>query len=407
MDRLISTGQPLDNEMRIIRADGAERIFHSRAVAIINEAGRTIRVQGMSQDITERKNEEERLRKSEALLSQAEQIADFGSWETDLKTKKTTLSKNLLQVYGLSSESDWTPEGYWARVHPDDRTRARKLIDEAVAECKPFQIRVRYRTPDGTYRVHLSRAVQIPGADGRAERSIGVSHDITDQVRAEEELHELSSRLLKLQDETRRQIARDLHDSVSQKLLTISLNLAQLAECAEIREDRPRQILANTREDIRDLSKEIRSLSYLLHPPLLDELGLVSAIEEYAKGFSERTGIELSFDSPSDPSRLASECELALFRVVQEALRNIQKHSGAAKGSIRLARNSDELVLEISDSGRGMAGQRLSKKLPSAGRLGVGILGMRERMRQLGGRLEISSGEWGTKVKAVLPLHKQ
>ena len=407
MDRLISTGQPLDNEMRIIRADGAERIFHSRAVAIANEAGRTIRVQGMSQDITERKNEEERLRKSEALLSQAEQIADFGSWETDLKTKKTTLSKNLLQVYGLSSESDWTPEGYWARVHPDDRARARKLIDEAVAECKPFQFRVRYRTPEWTYRVHLSRAVQIPGPDGRAERSIGVSHDITDHVRAEEELRELSGRLLKLQDETRRQIARDLHDSVSQRLLTISLNLARLAECAEIREEQPRQILANTREDIRDLSKEIRSLSYLLHPPLLDELGLVSAIEEYAKGFSERTGIELSFEPPADPSRLPSECELALFRVVQEALRNIQKHSGATKGVIRFARGSDGLVLEIADSGRGMAGQRLSKESVGAGRLGVGILGMRERMRQLGGRLEISSGEWGTEVKAVLPLQGQ
>ena len=407
MDLLISTGQSLDNEMRIIRADGAERVFHSRAVAIADEAGRTIRVQGMSQDITERKNEEERLRKSEALLSQAEQIADFGSWETDLKTKRTTLSKNLLQVYGIASEEDWNREGYWARVHPEDRARARKLIDEAVAECKPFQFRVRYRMPDGTYRVHLSRAIQIPGPDGRPERSIGVSHDITDQVRAEEELRELSSRLLKLQDETRRQIARDLHDSVSQKLITISLNLAKLAECAEIREERPRQILANTREDIRDLSKEIRSLSYLLHPPLLDELGLVSAIEEYAKGFSERTGIELNFEAPTNPCRLPSECELALFRVVQEALRNMQKHSRTANGSIRFVRDSDELVLEISDSGRGMAGQRLSKEPAGTGRLGVGILGMRERMRQLGGRLEISSGEWGTKVRAVLPLQGQ
>lgn len=405
MDLLISTGQPLDNEMRVVRADGSVRIFHSRAVAITDDAGRIVRIQGMSQDVTERKNEEERLRRSEALLSQAEQIADFGSWETDLKSGRSTLSKHLLQMYDLASEEEWNREAYWERVHPEDRVRARSIVERATAECKPFEFVVRYRGRDGAYRIHFSRAIQISGPDGRAERSIGVAHDITDQVRAEEELRQLSSRLLQLQDEAKRQIARDLHDSVSQKLLTISLNLAQLAKSAGIRHKRARDILADTRKDVRDLSKEIRSLSYLLHPPLLDELGLVSAIGEYAKGFSQRSGIDVDFEMPSDVGRMSKECEMALFRIVQEALGNIQKHSGSPTGRIRLTRGADEIVLEISDAGRNIVGENLEKRLASTGGLGVGILGMRERMRQLGGRLEISSGDWGTTVRAVLPVH--
>ena len=404
MNLLISTGQPLDNELRVVRADGSVRIIHSRAVAITNDAGRVVRIQGMSQDVTERKNEEKQLRKSEALLSHAEQIADFGSWETDLNTGRSTLSKNLLQMYGLDFEEQWDRETFWERVHPEDRTRARSIIEKAIAECKPFEFVVRYRSREGTYRVHFNRAIQIPGPEGKAERSIGVSHDITEQVRAEEELRQLSSRLLQLQDQERKRIARDLHDSVSQKLLTINLNLAQFAKSDDVRTKHARQILADTRRTVRDLSKEIRSLSYLLHPPLLDELGLASAIEEYAKGFSQRSGIELTFEMPSDAGRLPKESETALFRIVQEALANIQKHSGSTRGGIRLAREGNEVVLEIADEGRGMPSEDVTKRPTGSRTLGVGILGMRERMRQLSGRLEITSGDRGTTVKAVLPL---
>jgi len=401
MSNLVETGHPLDNEMRIIRPDGGVRVLHSRAVAITDGTGRTVRVQGMSQDITERKNEEERLRKSEALLSQAEEIADFGSWETDLRTGTSRLSKQLLRMYGLKSEKEWDRDAYWERVHPEDRESARALAQQAIADCKPFQFSVRYRGSDGTYRVHLTRAIQIPGPDGKAERSIGVAHDITDQVRAEQELHNLSSRLLRLQDEARRQIARDLHDSFAQQLVAVSLNLSQLGKCTGAAlSKRARQILADTRNDVRYLSKEIRTLSYLLHPPLLDELGLATAIEEYAKGFSKRSGIALRLELAFDSGRLSTESETALFRIVQEALGNMQKHSGSSTGTIRLLRENEGIILELSDSGRGVAGISQTGE----GMLGVGILGMRERMRQLGGTLEILSADSGTTVRAVLPI---
>lgn len=369
--------------------------------------GEIIGVVATVRDITERKRTEDRLKKGETLLTQAEQLANVGSWELDVRTGQSTLSKNLVRILGLAREEDWDPAAYWERVHPEDRARARSVIERAKAECKPFEFIARYRSPEGTYRVHFNRAIQIPGPEGKTERSIGVSHDITEQVRAEEELRQLSSRLLQLQDQERRRIARDLHDSVSQKLVAISLNLAQFAKSEDVRTKHARQMLADTRRTVRELSKEIRSLSYLLHPPLLDELGLASAIEEYAKGFSQRSGINLEFESASDVGRMSKESETALFRIVQEALGNIQKHSGSSSGKIRLRRSGNEVVLELTDAGRGMAAENLRKRLASSGKLGVGILGMRERMRQLGGRLEITSGDWGTTVKAVLPLRSE
>ena len=365
--------------------------------------GEIIGVVATVRDITDRKRTEDRLRKSETLLAQAEQLANVGSWEMDVKTGQSTLSKNLVRIYGLDSDEEWDREAYWSRVHPADRERFRSVTRKATEECKPFEYVVRYRSKDGSYRVHFLRAVQVPGPDGKTERSIGVAHDITEQVRVEEELRQLSSRLLRLQDQERRRIARDLHDSVSQKLLTINLNLAQFGKSDDIRSKQARRVLADTRRTVRDLSREIRSLSYLLHPPLLDELGLASAIEEYAKGFSQRSGIDLEFEMPAAVGRMPKDSEMAFFRIVQEALGNIQRHSGSSRGRIWLGRDGDDVVLEVTDEGRGMPVDKLGEVETSLGTLGVGILGMRERMRQLGGRLEILSGERGTTIRAVLP----
>jgi PAS domain S-box-containing protein len=370
-----------------------------------DDNGEIIGVVATVRDVTERKREEEQLRKSEALLAQAEQLTKCGSFELDLKTGKWTLSKNLRQIHSLAfSGAEWNREEYWARVHPEDRKRIRADVERGLAKCKPFEHVFRYRAPDGTYRVLSARAIQIPGPDGRTERSIGVTQDITDQTRGEEELRQLSGRLLQLQDEERRRIARDLHDSVSQNLLGISLGLAQLGKSADVRSKWGKQTLKDTRKMVKDLCKEIRSLSYLLHPPLLDELGLASTVEEYVKGFSQRSGIDFEFEMAADIGRLSPESETALFRIVQEALGNIQKHSGSATGRTRLTKEHGEIVLEISDRGRGMRARHPQGRQAGRRKLGVGILGMRERMRQLGGRLEISSGSRGTTVRATLPL---
>ncbi len=243
----------------------------------------------------------------------------------------------------------------------------------------------------------MAPSESTPSAPSKYQGRMGAPTDRLESRRTsrikrvrEEELRQLSGRLLQLQDEERRRIARDLHDSASQKLLAISLSLAQLSKSADVRSNRGKQVLTDTRKMVRDLCKEIRSLSYLLHPPLLDELGLASAVEEYVKGFSKRSGIDLEFEMAVDIGRLSPESETALFRIVQEALGNIQKHSGSSTGKTRLTKEHGEIVLEISDSGRGMQAEHLQERQVGPRTLGVGILGMRERMRQLGGRLDIS-----------------
>ncbi|MGD0957505.1 MAG: PAS domain S-box protein [Candidatus Acidiferrales bacterium] len=402
-DEMLSRGASADNVLRFVTANGDVRLFHSRAIAITDGAGRVVRVRGMSQDITERKREEERLRRSEAVLSQAEQLTNSGSWESDLRTGKSSLSKHLLQMYGLASEADWDRDVFWQRVYPADRERARGIIDRATADCKPFEYTLRYRAPDGTFRVHSVRAIQIPGADGRAERSIGVAQDITNQTRVEEDLRRLSQELLRARDDERRNVARTLHDSAGQSLVALKMVLGGLREGLPGKGDRSHELLESAIELAGGAIREVRTLSYLMHPPLLDEVGLALALQWYAKGFAERSGIEVSVDVPENFGRHSQEIETTLFRVVQEALTNAHRYSGSRTAKIRLAIENGQIRTEVQDRGRGMQTSRPVENLPAP--LGVGIAGMRERIKQLNGVFEIESvpGQ-GTTVRAILPL---
>ena len=402
-NEMLSRGASADNVLRFVTANGDVRLFHSRAIAITDGAGRVLRVRGMSQDITERKREEERLSRSEAVLSQAEQLTNSGSWELDLRTGKSTLSKHLLQMYGLASEEDWNPDVFWERVHPADRERAREITDRAAADCKPFEYIVRYRAPDETLRVHSVRAIQIPGADGRTERSIGVAQDITNQTRVEEELRRLSQELLRARDDERRNVARTLHDSAGQSFVALKMVLGSLRERLPEKEARSRELLESAIELAGGAIREVRTLSYLMHPPLLDEVGLASTLQWYAKGFAERSGIEVSVDVPENFGRHSQEIETTLFRVVQEALTNAHRYSGSRTARIRLAIEGGQIRTEVQDQGCGMQLSLPTENLPAP--LGVGIAGMRERIKQLNGVFGIESAPGqGTTIRAILPL---
>jgi signal transduction histidine kinase len=221
---------------------------------------------------------------------------------------------------------------------------------------------------------------------------------------AERAIHQLTTQLLQLQDEERRRIGRELHDGLAQTVLAVNLSLAQVRQSIEPRNESAEKSLLKARALMGHMSREIRTLSYLLHPPLLDDLGLVSALKEYTLGFSERSGIDTQFYLLSDFGRLPQPIETALFRVVQESLTNIQRHSGSPSAKIRLRRESSTVVLEVIDFGRGM--RTPSNGNPQSGeiRLGVGVPGMHERMAQLGGRLEIDSSSAGTTVRATILL---
>jgi PAS domain S-box-containing protein len=228
--------------------------------------------------------------------------------------------------------------------------------------------------------------------------------DVSGLKKAKEELRQLSTRLLKLQDEERRRIGRELHDGLAQSVLAVNLNLAQVRRSTLPLDENSERALDKARDVLHQMSQEIRTLSYLLHPPLLDDLGLASAVKQYAIGFSERSGIATEVELQPDFPRLYQDAETALFRIVQAALANIQRHSGSATARICLQRDSGQVTLEISDRGCGMNGTQPGDGARGSAQLGVGILGMRERVAQLGGHLQIESNPSGTTVKVTIPM---
>ncbi len=232
----------------------------------------------------------------------------------------------------------------------------------------------------------------------------GIIRDITERKLAEASLRQLTARLLQAQDEERRRIARELHDSTGQYLSAIQMNLGILEQAKNKLEPSEVNSLADSIMLAERCVAEIRTLSYLLHPPMLDEVGLGSAVPWYAQGFAKRSGLKVKLDVPADFPKLPQEVEVVLFRVLQEALTNIHRHSGSAVASIRLSVDDSNVRLEISDQGKGMPAGMIKRAAGDSRGLGVGIAGMRERVKELGGRLEIQSSAQGTVVRASLPL---
>jgi signal transduction histidine kinase len=237
---------------------------------------------------------------------------------------------------------------------------------------------------------------------GQAELELRVRKRTSQLDLANSNLRDLSARLLQMQDEERRRIARELHDSVGQLLVGLSLNMSTVR--AEIeRLTKAAAVLSDSENLIQEMSKEVRTISHLLHPPLLDEAGLASAIRWYIDGFAQRSHIKVELDCPDDFGRLPRDVETAMFRVVQESLTNIHRHSGSLVAQIRCRRIQERVLVEVQDHGTGIPTEKIAM-LASVGTPGVGIRGMRERVRQLGGNLEITSDSKGTTVAARLPV---
>ena len=233
-------------------------------------------------------------------------------------------------------------------------------------------------------------------------RSAHVSEDRRIRlVSANEDLQHLSANLLNAQDGERRRIARELHDGIGQYLAAIKMSF-NVAISEDPRLDGNRGPLQDCRQLLERCTREVRTMSHLLHPPLLEEMGLASAVPWYVEGFTERSGIGVELEMPSEFSRLSQPVEMVLFRVVQESLTNVHRHSGSKSAAIRLRLHSEDVELMIQDQGKG-----LGDLGADPAKTGVGIAGMRERVRELGGKFEIDSGSQGTSVTVTLPLQKR
>jgi signal transduction histidine kinase len=344
----------------------------------------------------ERKRADEALRESEERLHLAITAAIVAIWEFNP-------INGIHRVVGCPDEL-WAP-----RLHAEDQQRVLSSFFEALkSQATTWSAEYRFPRSDGQWSYIHDRAVISRDTSGRAIRVVGAMVDVSGQKRAEEalqrsndKLHQLSRDLLRTQDYERRRIARELHDSTAQLLAALSINLTRLQDSA-LEPQRRTQALSEAIELAADCSAEIRTVTYLLHPPLLAEVGLPSALQAYAQGFNQRTGIHVEIKISADFGRLSDEMETTIFRIVQEGLANVHRHSGSPLAVIRLDRDADQVRLVLQDRGCGFSEEH--RKAKGFVNFGVGIMGMRERAEQFGGRLELTSNDSGARLTVILPL---
>src|SRR6202158_4339919 len=285
-----------------------------------------------------------------------------------------------------------------------------ELLKKLVAEANHGMVRGEIRLNIDKQRPRTIRLTLSPVRENGIKTLCVVATELTELIETNEalrvselSLRQLSARLLKLQDEERRRIARDLHDTTGQKIAVLSMTLDRLAKLVDTKKADVKDALAESRDVVGRIGEEIRTLSYLLHPPLLDECGLASAVLWYAEGFKKRSGIYLNVSIDDELVRLTTDAETALFRVLQESLTNVHRYSGSPSAEIHIFQSARKVHLEIVDHGKGVKAGMERPAFAGAPTLGVGIPGMRERIRQLGGQLEVEFSNEGTRVYASLP----
>jgi PAS domain S-box-containing protein len=405
--------------------EGKRRHMETHAAPLRNPDGTIVHL-AVTSDISDRKQAEESLRRSE------ERFRALVNASSDVVYHMSPDWSEMRQLDGKGFIADTgKPRRDWLNEYIDvaDQSLVLRTIRDAVRTKSMFELEHRVRRIDGTMGWTYSRAVPLFDANGAIVEWFGAATDVTARREVEEkyrklaqtldaevrartrelqeqsdQVRELSWQLLRSQDEERRHIARELHDSAGQTLTVLGINLAQLAQKAGRNAPELAGEAEQIQETVQQLHREIRTTSYLLHPPLLDENGLYSAVSWYVQGLLERSDLEVHLDMSKDFGRLPREMELVIFRLVQECLTNIHRHSESKTASIRISREANQITLDIRDQGKGMSPERLVEI--RSGRSGVGITGMRERLRQFEGTMNIESNRSGTRVLTAIPIPK-
>src|SRR5436190_1753350 len=368
------------------------------------------------QNLTSPNPEELRLPVAPSLDSEV-QLAE----ELRQKTELLKLSREAVLVVDLSDKlafwSDGAEQLYgWKRAEALGRSPLELLqtqLPRPVAQIETILRRephwegeLKQTTRYGARISVSSRWALWRDLSGRTLGRFQLDSDITRRKNVEQELRVLSGRLLTIRDEERRRWARELHDSVGQLLVGITMNLSILQRQLDGAAPIDSKFLSESMQLTNEALQEIRTLSYLLHPPMLDEVGLASALRWFASGFTKRSQIEIDLEIPESLGRFPRDLEIAAFRIVQETLTNVHRHSGSSTAKITIWRSANQLRLKVEDQGKGMILPAFGKDDRENAILGVGISGIRERVRQLAGQMQIRSGEWGTELEAVFPLEE-
>ena len=423
----LNAGQSWTGEFPVKRKDGKEFTALVTDSPILGRNGELIGIVGVSYDVTATKRAEEELRRSE---EQFKRLANtlpemcwmarpdgFVSWYNDRWHEYTGKSAKELEGWG------------WQTVHdPEFVPRVTERWKRSLESGAPFEMEFPLRGRDGVYRWFLTRAQAFRNSAGQAVSWFGVNTNIDDAVKARQALSEarrelerrvhertaelnlaneslrsLSGTLLQLRDDERRRLARELHDSLGQLIAATGMSLAAIRGQQGRLDANGVKAIGEIAELVQEMNRQTRTISHLLHPPLLDEVGLVSALGWYVQEFSSRSGIQVQLEISESFGRISEDLEIAIFRIVQECLTNIHRHSGSPVAVILVRQLSDQIVLEVEDRGRGISAEKLSE-LKTARSRGVGFRGMQERVRYLGGTWEIRSNGSGTVVTVTIPF---
>ncbi len=351
------------------------------------------------------------LEQAAAAVGKTSRIAAFGEmvallWakgNSEAAVRLEQLWNNLAQTYPLSLRCAYPMSGFNRKDHSDQFLQ----ICAEHSHVIPVETYTALLSEEDRFRsiTHLQQKAQALETEMAERKQIEealrrVTADLESQVEQRTAaLRQLSSRLLSLQDSERRRIARELHDSLGQYLVGLKLNAHMLRQSPEREE-----LWSEADRLMEQCISEVRTLSYLLHPPTMDAAGFTSAARWYVEGYGQRSGLNVTLDAPAEPVRLPDAVELALFRVLQEALTNVHRHSGASAADVVLRQDAEQVILEVRDNGRGIPAELLSHFHATGAGMGVGIAGIRERVRELSGKLTLESDGSGTLVRVDIPL---
>jgi PAS domain S-box-containing protein len=410
-----------------VRKDGSMFWANVIITPTRDEDGRLIGYSHVTRDITERREHGKRLRESEERFRMlVENVPDYAIYMMDPNGNITTWNNGAERIKGYTA-SEIIGQHFSVFFTAEDVQAGtpRQILETAARLGRSEQEGLR-RRKDGTRFWVNGLVTALRDKSGKLVGFSKITRDITERIeqqealkkemaekekarsqlrKSEDSLRRLSLNLLRTQDEERKRIGREMHDSLGQYLSALKMKLGTLAIRDTTLSPEATGELAQCASLLDECVKEVRTISYLLYPPMLEEMGLKSAISWYLDGFAQRSGVKTTFEVSPDVERPSRDVELALFRVLQEALTNVHKHSGSTQADIRLFRDGDSMILEVRDYGGGLSDAVFDDANANwYGALGVGLRGMNERMRQLGGELSLAHADPGTLVRAKVPM---
>jgi PAS domain S-box-containing protein len=376
----------------------------------------------LHQKIKVLKRTEEALRESEVLLREreyslleAQRIAHLGNWDWDILTNRLFWSDEIYRIFGLQpQEFGATYEAFLESVHPDDRESVKLAVNESLADSnKNYSFEHRVIQPDGSERIVYEQGEVKFDRNGKAVRMIGTVHDITERKQAEQALHKsesalrksqdrlrfLAGKLMSVQEEERRLLAREMHDDLTQRLALLAIETGKLEQQLKSQPQQFQDKIGQVKDQIIKLSADVHNISRQLHPSIINDLGLVDAIKSECASFSNREEIKIKYESINIPDAIPNDIALCIYRIMQESLRNIAKHAKVKRAEVSLVGRDNGIHLCIRDNGVGFDRAAVYSKG------GLGLASMEERVRLIQGELSIQSrpGE-GTVVELWVPL---